>query len=188
MKLTCTQFEGLITFYLDGELSNSLRQAFEEHIKECPACAMKFKVIKSIIGDIKTAYDRIISGSEKEQCIDITPVQTCTKPEGEDVTMTELSAYIDNELPDENNIKIRRNIIARPSLRAKLKKMYKLRKMLSESFIEQKKRLKTDYSKTIIQSVNKSAATQQFCFHCILFLLVVLVSVLLSVWAIIKLL
>ena len=187
MKLTCSQFEGLITFYLDGELSKSLTQAFEQHMKECPACNMKFKVIKSIIGDIKSAYDKILSG-EDESCIEAEPVAETVNSDDEYVTMSELSAYMDNELPDENSVKVRRNIIARPKMRGKLEKMYRLRKILSDSFVEQKNKLKTDYSKDIIKRVNTEITPRQICLHCILFLLIVVLSVIASVVAIVMVL
>lgn len=35
MKISCNQFEGLISFYLNNELNETLKEAFEEHLKEC---------------------------------------------------------------------------------------------------------------------------------------------------------
>lgn len=180
MELTCRQFEGLITFYLDGELNERLKQSFEEHLKNCPTCNMKFKIIKSIIGDIKGAYDKLLVDYKGNDVLDDKPIELKTL-NSEDITSIDLSAYIDNELNDENNIRIRRNIIAKPNIRLKLEKMYKLKKILSDSFSEHKNKLKTDYSKEIVRTLDSTITKKQICFHCILFIAIVILALIISV-------
>lgn len=180
MNLNCRQFESLITFYIDGNLSEKLKQAFESHMKNCPSCSMKLQIIKSVIGDIKSAYKNILVNNDIKDCTDVKQVAT-EAMNSEDITSMELSAYIDNELNDENNIRIRRNIIAKPNLRLRLEKMYKLKKLLSDSFAEHKNRLKYDYSKDIMRLSDKNASAKQACLHCILFVFVVLVAIILSI-------
>lgn len=186
MDLNCRQFEGLITFYLDGELNERLKQAFEDHLKDCPTCSMKFKIIKSIIGDIKGAYDKILIDYKQDEFFD-KPSELKTL-NSEDITPIDLSAYIDNELTDENNIRIRRNIIAKPNIRLKIEKMYKLKKILSDSFSEHKNKLKTDYSKEIIKSLDNTITTKQVCLHCILFIAIVILALIVSVKVILSVL
>ena len=181
MKITCAQFEGLISFYMDGELSESLKNTFEEHLKLCPNCNMKYSVISKIINDIKDAYSKYIS--QETDCIE---AEISGVEQNSEITQY-LSAYIDNELPEEFNIKIRRSIIAKPKERDKLEKLYKLRKIMSKSFVEQKNKLKTDYSREIVRLINKSSETKEVYFHCTLFIIVVIGAVALSVWAIFNL-
>lgn len=183
MKINCSQFEGLITFYMDGGLSKTLKQAFEEHLSECPNCNMKYKIIKSIIGDIKGAYKKILNNERQEY--DNSNTENI-KTKTEDITAMELSAYIDNELSEENSIRVRRNIIAKPNIRTKLEKMYKLKKILSDSFVEHKNRFKTDYSKDTMRALNKDITTKQVCLHCLLFIFIVITAVILSIMIILS--
>ena len=53
MKLTCAQMDVLISFYIDGGLSSSLKSQVDEHLKMCPTCRAKFDIIKSMITDLK---------------------------------------------------------------------------------------------------------------------------------------
>ena len=192
--MNCNQFEGLITFYLDDELSESLKQSFEEHMQECSACKMKYKVISSIIGDIKTAYNKIINdnypqkadyvecGAEHEHPkypVEILP---------DDISPIDLSAYVDNELTDDNNIRIRRSIVSKPKIRTKIEKLYKLKKILYSSFNEQKNKMKSDFSKEVLKNVDKEISAKEVCVHCFFFILVVILALILSVWTILRVL
>ena len=60
MKISCNQFEGLISFYLNNELNETLKEAFEEHLKECPTCHIRYNMLSSIITDLKDSYNQII--------------------------------------------------------------------------------------------------------------------------------
>ena len=170
MKITCNQFEGLLSFYLNNDLGENLIAMVEEHLKECPHCKMKYEVLHSIIDDIKDAYKQFIDGDE----------YVVSHNESGSVSPNDLSAYIDNELSDEYSVKIRRNIVARPQLRAKIDKLYKLRKFMSESFREHKSRLKTDFSRDIIRNADKNLKTRQAYYHCVGFILFVIGVVCLS--------
>ena len=44
MKLTCAQMDVLISFYIDGELSSSLKQQVEEHMQKCSTCRAKYDI------------------------------------------------------------------------------------------------------------------------------------------------
>ncbi len=188
MEINCNQFEGLITFYIDDDLSESLKQSFEEHLKHCDTCKMKFKVISSIIDDIKGAYDKILSenGYNNEDFEITEPIYS--QDSAEHISELDLSAYIDNELPYEHNVKIRRNIIAKPKIRTKLEKMYNLRKILSDSFAEHKNIMKTDFSRNVIKSLNKEITPKEIYLHCAMFILIVVAALVISVLVILSVL
>ena len=57
MKLTCAQMDVLISFYIDGDLSNNLKSEVEEHLKNCSNCRAKFDIIKSMLSDLKNCFN-----------------------------------------------------------------------------------------------------------------------------------
>jgi len=180
MKISCSQLEGLLSFYLNNDLSENLKSAVEEHLKECSHCKMKYNLLSSIITDIKDAYRQIISVAEKNREAEA----SCSKVCSETITNNDLSAYIDNELSDEHNVRIRRKIVAKPSVRTKIERLYKLRKFLSNSFYEQKNRLKTDFSKEIVRSLNTNMKNKKTYIHCVGFICFVVFAVCFSIWLI----
>jgi len=68
--------------------------------------------------------------------------------------MANLSAYVDNELDAEQNIKIKKLTMVNPSVRKNLEDMYKFRKILFAAFERSKYRLKKDYSKNIAAKIS----------------------------------
>ena len=180
MKINCNQFEGLITFYLNNELSDKLRLAFEEHLHNCPSCHIRFNMLSSIIKDLKDAYKQVTNENN-----DSLP-ESINNEDDTNIKNSELSAYIDNELNDENCIKVRKNIIAKPTLRKKLENMYKLRKIITNSFEDYKNKTRVDYSKDIIKSLNKTNKDTQIYFHCIAFMMFLALLIGFSIWIIIN--
>lgn len=168
MKITCTQFEGLISFYLNGELSEKLKTDFEAHLKSCPSCHIRYNVLNTIIAELKEAYNKFIT----EENEDDDTLYTENDETEDDIQ--ELSAYIDNELNDEFNIKMRRNIIARPKLRKKLEKLYNLRKIMTSAFADEKNKLRTDYSKSIAKNLNSNRTDNHVYFYCLVFIMFVI--------------
>lgn len=172
MKITCKQFEELIPFYINDELSKALKSAFVEHLHNCPNCHIKFNMLNSIVSDLKDAYNQLILESTTDNNV----IDIIAEEESEDLNElhSNLSAYIDNELNDETNVQIRRNIISKPALRKKIEKLYNIRKLLTNSFNEEKNKLKTDFSKDIIKKIHvKPNQTENFS-QCFLFLGVVI--------------
>lgn len=177
MKLTCKQFEELIPFYLNDDLSESLKKSFTEHLHNCPNCHIKFNMLNSIVNDLKDAYNQIIYDSpvKNNEIIDI------NKNNDVDEFITNLSAYIDNELNDDANIQIRRNIMTRPSLRKKVEELYSIRKLMTDSFNDEKNRLKTDYSKNIIRKINSNESYTESYAQCFIFIIFVICTVISSI-------
>lgn len=65
-----------------------------------------------------------------------------------------LSAYVDNELSDEENIKVKKYIISNPQARQELEDLYKLRKVMQNSFEKTKQETKVDFSKFILRRID----------------------------------
>ena len=188
MKITCAQFEGLISFYLNDDLSDNLKQAFEEHLHSCPSCHIRFNMLSNIINELKDAYNQIVIEGNVD---DIASIELFAESEEEtneeNSQASDLSAYIDNELNEEHSVKIRKNIIAKPKLRKKLEKLYNLRKVMSDEFYEQKNKMKTDYSKDVIKRLNIHQSNNYVYLHCVIFIMFVMFVVGFSVWALLNL-
>lgn len=188
MDINCSQFEGLLSFYLNDDLNENLKCAFEEHMKTCPTCNMRYSVVSSVIEDIKSAYDEVIGKTPVDK-VDMVEDNEDVSASDYDILdgflNTELSAYVDNELDENRSVKIRRDIISKPRLRQKVEKLYGLKKVISDSYKINKNKLKTDFSKEIIRKINNIESDRQIYFHCTAFILVVILAIVLSVVAII---
>ena len=188
MDINCSQFEGLLSFYLNDDLNENLKCAFEEHMKTCPNCNMRYSVVSSVIEDIKSAYDEVI-GKMPVDKVDMVEDNEDVSASDYDILdgflNTELSAYVDNELDENRSVKIRRDIISKPRLRQKVEKLYGLKRVISDSYKINKNKLKTDFSKEIIRKINNIESDRQIYFHCTAFILVVILAIVLSVVAII---
>ena len=144
MEITCLQMDVLISFYIDGELSESLKAKVEEHLRECPVCRAKLNIIDSLFGDVK-----------KKLC-----------PEEKEVfsTNTHSSKQYQflkkNELPEEENVKIRKYTIGNKKARKELEETYKIRKILKDSFRKSKAESKPDFIKKVMKSAEFDDKTE----------------------------
>ena len=97
MEITCTQMDVLISFYIEGDLSKTLKEKVEEHLQNCPACRAKLEIISSLLKDLKETIE-----NEQEEVLSTTTTSQYR------LFQNNLSAYVDNELPPEENIKIKK--------------------------------------------------------------------------------
>ena len=67
-----------------------------------------------------------------------------------------LSAYIDNELDANESLRIKKIAISNPLARKDLEDMYQFKKMLHNSFEKTRSDWKNDYSKLIINKLEKN--------------------------------
>lgn len=145
MEINCSQMEVLITFYLEGDLSKTLREKVEEHLAKCQVCRAKYDIIKSMFYDIKQA-------SLEENSTEI-PFEDNSQY---NLFKNNISAYLDNELSTEDNIKIKKMTINNKKARQILQDNYNLRKLMNDSFNKTKSNVKNDYSKKILKELNKN--------------------------------
>lgn len=92
--LTCHQVSALINFYIEGKLNPRLREYIDLHIAKCPACKKKIEELKKILA--KYNYSAQNNSQTKES-------SSLTAE-----ARNKLSAYIDNELNSNENIKIKK--------------------------------------------------------------------------------
>ena len=147
MKLTCAQMDVLISFYIDNELSQALRKQVEEHLSSCAICSAKYDIICSMVTDMKSCCKSDgVSNQYLGQKNDLGTYQY-------QLFKNNLSAYIDNELNNDENLKIKKITINNKKARKALEDSFSLRKMMNDSFKKCKTETKRDFSKHIIKQL-----------------------------------
>ena len=155
MEITCAQMDVLLSFYIEGDLSKGLKTKVEEHLKTCPSCQAKYEIIKSMVEELKTTVDnkeKVYSNSINSQYR---------------IFQDNLSAYIDNELPSNESIKIKKYTINNKKARKDLENTYNIRRLMNESFNKTKCDAKQDFSKKVIRQLNLNDE-YRYTFHPVL--------------------
>lgn len=145
MKLSCSQMDVLISFYIEEELSSSLKKQVEEHLRNCSICRAKFDIIKNMIDDLKNCFEE--DSSKDEYHTKVTTSQQYR------AFQNNLSAYLDNELDNNENLKLKKFTINNKTARKELQANYNLRKLMNNSFQKTKLSNKQDYSKSILRKL-----------------------------------
>lgn len=151
MQLTCTQMDVLISFYIENELSKTLKAEVEEHLKNCASCRAKYDIIKSMISDLKNNFDIKEECTAKKQWE--TATNSTTNSQQYHFFRTNLSSYMDNELSNEDNLKIKKFTINNKKARKELEDNYNIRKLMSNSFNKTKNDSKIDFSKSVLKQL-----------------------------------
>ncbi len=145
-RLSCEQVGALMAFYIENKLSDKLSYFVEEHLAACPSCREKYQTMKNIINKYSSLKNNIPPKPANESIN-----QHITKQYEE--FKLNLSAYIDNELDDDENIKIKKITISNPLARQDLEDIYNFKKLLHTSFEKTKNELKEDYSKNVMMKI-----------------------------------
>ncbi len=144
MEITCLQMDVLISFYIEGELSAALKEKVEEHLNNCSTCRAKYNIISSLFSELKNS----VEDEEEEKC------PTSVHSSHYRVFKNNLSAYIDNELSPEENIKIKKYTINNKTARKELEDSYSIRKLMNDSLRKTKSEVKQDFSKKVLKQLS----------------------------------
>ena len=148
MEITCLQMDVLISFYIDGDLSDALKKKVEEHLRECPACRAKFNIINSLFADLKNTKNK-----EDEDEVYSTTTHSNRQYQ---FFKNNLSAYVDNELPEEESVKMKKYTITNKKARKDLEDAFRIRKLMKDSFRKSKSETKPDFSKSVMRQMNSN--------------------------------
>lgn len=150
VSLTCTQVGALLSFYIDNKLSDELKAFVDAHLSICPTCRLKLETLKTMLKNLRDAQNEL-------SCVKIESEKSAQDSQ-QDSQYNEfkvsLSAYIDNELEDSENIRVKKYIISNPNARQEIESMYNLKKLLHNSFERTKNECKEDYSKLIFRRID----------------------------------
>lgn len=155
MEITCAQMDVLISFYIEGDLSKTLKAKVEEHLKNCTACRAKYDIIKTMLCDLRGSFD---SNEAVFSKTDNSRYKTF---------QDNLSAYVDNELPSEESIKIKKFTINNKKARKELEDTYSIRKLMNDSFKKTRSEARHDFSKNVIRQLSP-AEEYSLTFHPVL--------------------
>lgn len=173
MKLSCSQMDVLISFYIEGDLSSNLKKQVEEHLNGCSTCRAKFDIVKSMIDDLKNCFSELnneFSDNEFHTKVTATSQQY-------QAFQNNLSAYIDNELTNEESLKLKKITINNKKARKELQENYNLRKLMNNSFLKTMSESKPDYSKSVIKQLELDEETALYLHPVIKTLLIITVTV-----------
>lgn len=142
-ELTCNQVIALMSFYVEDKLNSRLKEYVDEHLRHCPGCREVYMQSKKIANHIMslTNYNDQTDSYHTKQYEDF---------------KNNLSAYIDNELTENESVRIKKIAITNPLARKDLEDMYTFKKLLHSSFEKTRTEWKNDYSKLIINKLNKN--------------------------------
>lgn len=163
-RLSCEQVSALINFYAEGALSEILTRYVKEHLETCPACREKFNKIQEVmkVNAVETSSDDKYYSKQYENF------------------KLKLSEYVDNELEDFENIKIKKIAISNPLARQDLEDMYSFKRLMQSSYEKTKNELKTDYSKDIICKIKNDCPTGIDTFYKISAMFFAIISIIIS--------
>ena len=146
INLTCTQVSALLSFYINDRLNEQLRQFVQAHLDVCPTCRAKYEALKDMVLSLKEVHQKLSTVQASKPQAEVSPQYKEFK--------TNLSAYVDSELTDEENIKVKKYVISNPEARNDLERMYKFKKLLHSSFEKTKNETKADFSKYILRRID----------------------------------
>ncbi len=156
-NLTCNQVISVLNLYVENKLSKTISEYVKKHLKNCASCQKKYNELKSIIEQ----YTVPSSNEDSEKL--------------SDDMLISLSAYVDNELNNNENIKIKKVTISNPIVRKKLESMYSFKKLMQSAYNKTKGEYKIDNAKYIVAQVidNTDYSTTYFLRIIILFTFIV---------------
>lgn len=157
-KLSCYQVSALLNHYLNNKLTPVLSEYVEYHLDTCPKCREKIGKIKSALNALNDRYTE----------------STSTKEYSDYETIKRLSAYMDNELNHNENIKIKKMAISNSKVRKELENLYKFQKAIHSAYEKTKNDTKFDYSKNVLTKIQDGYEYSTDYFYKIATLFVVL--------------
>ena len=147
-NLSCEQVIALLTFYIEKKLTNKLMLEVEYHLNSCGKCKTKYAKLLNLYENYEEIKENIDNTSYFEQ-------ENFAQAKYKNFTEN-LSAYIDNELDENENIKIKKIAIINPEARLALENMLNFQYQIKSAFDITKSKLKKDYAAEIINSLHKN--------------------------------
>lgn len=163
--LTCNQVSALINFYIEGKLNPRLREYIDLHLAKCPACRKKIQELQKILNTFKA--------NTRQQ-------EETTNNQLDLEFRNKLSAYVDNELNTNENIKIKKITISNPTARKELETMYKFKKVMHSAYEKTKTNAKYDYSKNVLTKIQDGKEYTTTYFYKLSALFVILITAIIS--------
>lgn len=153
MDLKCSQVEMLLSFYFDGDLKDNLKTKVEEHLSVCPVCKEKYRLLTELLTDLREGVSEVIKQQNSSEGDVQTEVQKQVETSQVDYREN-LSAYIDNELNDADNIKVKKLMINNKNARNYLENSYALKQVMKNTYEKNKAEVRKDYVRSVLSSLD----------------------------------
>jgi len=163
-QLSCNQVIALLTYFIENKLNKQLAKDIEYHLSICPNCNKKFEKLKKIMNNFSEISKKINDKSEVKD-------DDYKNEKRYEEFRDNLSAYIDNELSDEENLKIKKTTISNPIARKDLEDIYAFKKMLHQSFEKTRNDAKDDFSKKVLIQLEHLKSTRKVDYFYIIMLI-----------------
>lgn len=150
-NLSCGQVIALLSFYIDEKLNSNLMKNIEYHLNTCSFCRNKYMQLRKIYDNYADIKSRIEEDND-EYIVD----DAIYRNQQYEFFKENLSAYIDNELKTEDNLRVKKAAIINPIARTELKNMLLFQQTLHMAFQKTKNNLKKDFSGGIIYKIRDS--------------------------------
>ena len=153
-ELNCSQVISLLTYYIEGKLTPLMNDSIENHLNKCIECRNKYFKLKQILKNYSDIKNTIESELEDDEVF---------KNPQYDIFKNMLSAYVDNELSDNDNLRIKKIAIANPLARRDLENVYAFKQLLQSSFEKTKSDVKFDFVKNVMKQLPQN--NEQFSIN-----------------------
>lgn len=178
---TCAKVTALMSLYIDNKLEEPMLSFVKEHIQICESCYKKYLTLSKLLTDLKKIYTSLETKMPVKEKVSVFNIK-----EYEDFREN-LSAYLDNELPIEKSVDMKKYMIKYPNARYELEKIYKLQQNMQTSINNLKKGIHYNYTKPILYKLggnkiinNKAKLIAKLIFYT--FLLCTLLITIISLW------
>lgn len=135
-NLTCEDISRLILPYIDDKLSQDKRNRVALHLRNCPFCMEKYRVIKSLFEAIK---QKNIQRAKKFQQYKL------------------LSAYCDNEVLQNTKDNIEASLALSCDLVHRVLKINTLKKILNDTFEKKFENIELNLEKKVIERLKSQS-------------------------------
>lgn len=139
-NLTCSQVIALLSFYVQGKTNYQVTNFIQSHLAKCESCRKKYEMLAKVFKDFSEAKQQI----DEVELPKVNNSMCCAD------FKEKMSAYLDSELSDDENVRFKKFAITNTYVRGELEGMYKIKNALNNSFEKTKNDFKDDYSKDII--------------------------------------
>lgn len=135
-NLTCEDISRLILPYIDDKLNEDKRNRVALHLRNCPFCMEKYRIIKSLFDTIK---QKKIQRAKKIQQYKL------------------LSAYCDNEVSQNTKDNIEASLALSCDLVHRVLKINTLKKILNDTFEKKFENIELNLEKKVIERLKSQS-------------------------------
>lgn len=138
-SLNCAQVSALLCFYVEDKLTTNLKDMVTRHLAVCKKCKDRYDEMLELYRIKKNEVFDFVNSEKSDYSFQM---------------FENISAYIDKELPDAENLKVKKAIVSNPKLRKSVDNLYYIEKYLQDSFEKTKSDSKCDYTKNIFRDID----------------------------------